>query len=517
MSTDLVPTEERSRETFPSTVFSDQKQDAILGHLLTHKSFFTQGCSKIAPAWFKNSYNGLIWEATIDLYQTFKRMPTTAEVRDCSKFLALELKERSRIIAQLNLALHHSTVFGLDGLRPDLTEWMKARLFKGSVENAAKLYNRAEGAPDGKGKRDLLQSAFDVMKVASKEIAETTFEEDNEESFINYTSDFEKMEVQYENALSFGIDILDKQLTPQAKHGSLIAGDVTVILAPVNIGKTSCMITVAVHNILCGKDVLLITHEGRPDDIKEKIWCCLLNINKKALYEMYRTAEGRRILDQAISVLKEHLTYIPMNKPALEVEAVAGVINKKQEEWVSKHYGKGYDLLVDDYPAKLTTFSHKKGSSSRRDKDEEVYNYFVQLGLESLKNSSNGFHVLSAIQTNREGSKVNKGNRGAERLLTREDVLESWGPMTSATNVITLNRDPLAEMQQRITYYIDKSRSDKTGVAVVCRTNYSHYTTHSNELGGTWYMGTGTMAEKIDSLLTRFKGTAIPVGEILTA
>ena len=82
-----------------------------------------------------------------------------------------------------------------------------------------------------------------------------------------------------------------------------------------------------------------------------------------------------------------------------------------------------------------------------------------------------------------------------------EDVSESWGPMTAATNVITLNRDPVAMARHRLTYYICKSRSSETGWAVVCRTDYAKALTHSNELGARYYQSSSTLADRIDDLL----------------
>jgi replicative DNA helicase len=498
-------------DSFPTTVFTEGKQDAIMGYLLTNAQFFSQAIDRISAGWFVNPTNGKLWDATVTLYRTYKRKPTVEEVRDCKQFMLEDARERNRLQAQIAAALHNTTLYGLDTIRPDLTEWMHARLFKSGVEASSQLYNKAVGQKDGRGKTELLDRAYRIMKDTMRTVETTSFEEDNEERFDDYERQFGEAEVEYENALSFGYRIFDQQLTPLAKSGSLLRGDTTILLAPTNAGKTTCMITVAMHNIKAGKNVLFFTHEGRPEDIKQKMWCSFLDISPALLFKLYKTAEGRSILDKALAFIQRHLTYIPLNKAGLTVEQVAAVIRKKQEALMAQNTGRGYDLLVDDYPAKLTVPGMSNGKLSRREKDDESYNYFVNLGLEYK------FHVLCAIQTNREGSKVNAGIGGADRLLRMEDVMESWGPMTAATNVISINRDPAAEAKGRVTFYICKSRSSEKGVAVVCRSNYSHSITHSNDLGGAWYRGETTMADKIDTLLSQHRDSYIDPITIATA
>jgi len=132
-----------------------------------------------------------------------------------------------------------------------------------------------------------------------------------------------------------------------------------------------------------------------------------------------------------------------------------------------------------------------------------VYDYYVQLALEY------NFHALLAIQANREGSKVNRGIE-SNRLLMMEDVAEAWGPMTSATNVITLNRSVNAKRKNRLTLYVAKSRSSETGQAIVAQSNFSHGLTHSTKMKSTGYFGTSTMEGVIDNYLVQFNGIFIP-------
>lgn len=480
-----------------SLPFSLEKQDAVLGYLLKNEQFFHSARGKIEPEFFTDKTNGRIYRAKLNFYKEFKRIPSQEELRSLSEFVLEDAKTRNAIFAKINLAEHQTTQFGLDAIVPELTGWMQARVYKLYTENGARLYNNKKHV-----------EAFVSAKEMVKKIEEIKFDEDNQARFDNYVKDFQDSEAEYSDALTFGNEHFDRLLTPKAQSGSLLLGDTTVVLAPTNVGKSTCLITVIKNNIFARKPTLWITHEGREADLKEKLWCSVLNISPSKLFELYKTSEGRQLLDMALGTINRYLTYIPMNKAGLTVEDVEIVIRKRCEEWAQKHNGEKIALVVDDYPAKLSTNGYKSGNASRRDKDEYVYNHFVQLALEYK------FHSLLAIQTNREGSKVNKQQKGYEqRLIGMEDVLESWGPMTIATNVISINRDPLAEMQDRVTFHICKSRSSIKGWSVVCRSKFAHAITHDNKLPTTWYRGIDSMSEKLDLFLEKYPGQAIPENE----
>jgi hypothetical protein len=94
--------------------------------------------------------------------------------------------------------------------------------------------------------------------------------------------------------------------------------------------------------------------------------------------------------------------------------------------------------------------------------------------------------------------------------LTHEDVAEAFAIAFSATNVITINRDLRAQANNRVTFYVCKSRSSEVGWAVTCRSDFGKALTHSNELGGVAYRSTDTMADKIEQFLQEYKNKDLP-------
>lgn len=472
--------------------FAERKQEAILGHLLTDQGFFLRSRSLIRPQWFASGHARRIWKIKLDWYEQYERVATVEEIKNCPEITREENKVRAELTACINNAIRETQNYGLDALSHELTTWLRARIFIEGTDKAKQKFNN-----------ERYDEAYVAMDESLKSIKEAYFEKDNEVDFSNFRDHFAKQQEERNDGLTFGLKIVDDLLLPGNLNGGLLKGDTTIMLAPTNVGKTTSMITTIVANLKARKRVLFISHEGRPTDLQNKIWCAFLDATLPEIFEQLSDKEKVKIVERASLFISKYLTYVPFNKAGGAVEDVEAIIRRYQERCIAVN-GVGYDMLVDDYPAKLTTLRAQHGGFSKRDIDLVVYNYFVQLALEY------DFHSLLAIQTNREGAKVNKGNADIRRLLMMEDVSESYGPMQLATNVISINRDPKAKAMNRLTYYIDKSRSNDTGWAIVCRTNYAHAITHSNKLGATYYRGASTMAQKIDDLLRDYTNKEIP-------
>jgi hypothetical protein len=477
----------------PPLPFSVAKQDALLGHLLFDEKFFLQGRDLITPELLVDPWAAKTWSHALSFNSRWNRPPSEAELRESSDVMSEEQGARNKVYAKIAQAKDAMRRYGLDVLRTELDSWIHGAIYRRGVEESAKLFH--------KGK---FKDAFQRMRDASRSIDNISFTETAEVDFSSGLAFLEHQRLESAKALTFGVTAMDRLLLPSNKTGSLLPGDQTILLAPTNIGKSSAMITIARHNILRGKSVLYFTHEGRSSDLQEKIWKSVLNVNTQQLYDMQTTEDGRRRLANAQAYLSRFLTYIPIHRPSLTVEELDGIIRRCFDKRMAK-YGTGYDLVVDDYPAKLTTIQASQGNMQRRQKDEHVYDYMNRQASEM------GYHNLVAIQGNREASRINRREKGhEERLLTPEDVAESFGAMMVGTNVISINRDPSAVANHRLTYFIGKSRSSETGWAVVCRTNYSHCMTHSDDMGATWYRGTSPLSEQVDNLLTQYKGQALP-------
>jgi replicative DNA helicase len=475
--------------------FSEQKQDAVLGHLLLDATLFKQARHRIQPGWFVDPAAGKVWLAKLKFYEEYKLIPTVQELREQGDFVTEEPATREKMRRKVAVAVLAAGNFQKPPLARELEGWLRAVMFRECTTKAAKLFNQKN-----------FEECYSYLDKRIDDIKAARFVEDKEFKFDDITSEAEREFEDRQNAVSFGLSTMDRLLLPDEnpKIGSLLPGDTTILLAPTNVGKTTTMLTIAKHNLLRSKSILLLTHEGRANDISMKLLCSLLDCTRDKFFELIKTKEGSARVEIALNYLKRFLVYVPYTKAGMAVEDVEPIIRQKQEERGTK-YGKGFDLLIDDYPAKLTTNQAAGGHMARRHIDEVVYNYFIAMAGEYK------FHSLLAIQTNRHGSKVNRGQMEDGRLLSMEDVMESWGPMTGATNVISINRDDEAMAKKLVTFYVCKSRSSDTGYAVVCKSNYAHSITHSDKLGAVWYRGEQSRIDQIDDeYLNQYLNGALP-------
>lgn len=483
--------------------FSEAPQLGVLGHLLTDKTFFLFAHNKIEAKWFINTLNSKIFEALSGYYEKFQEYPTIETLLEYPTISCEDQNIKNRIGLQTKLALNATKNYSKKWIESRLVEWLQVHSFSSSLERAAQLYNR--GA---------FTDAFNIAREGMRKVDSIVLDPNAEYDASNWQADFTESTTELENALTFGNDVIDKKLNPMAKKGSLLLSDTTILLAPTNIGKTTCLLTIFCHNMLNGKDILFLTHEGRPSDIRDKIWMNLLGFTREELYTFVAASGSDPMVMETIKAftqfVAERLCWVPVHKAGLSVEEVDAVIRTKIEEKVHKT-GKGFDMIVDDYPMLLTTRRNTNGKLEMRHEANIVYGYFVQLALEFK------MHSLLCAQTNREGAKVNRGQNKESRLLTPEDMGEAFGPAQQATNIITINRDPVSMGKKLITYFIAKSRSSETGYAVVCKENFGKAMTHSNELGAVWYRGVSrlTDSDRIQDFLTQFKNDAIPESALI--
>lgn len=476
-----------------------ERQSAVLGHLLVNNQFFKQAVDRIEHSWFNDAIAGKVWQAKQNFWRKYKRIPSEVELEASEDFRLETQSGRNQMHARLVEARGMTVHYGLDALLDELTPWLHSRHFHEGITQAQVLFNAGD-----------YPAAYARMEDKLKLIRSTSFEERAAFDFENYSQFFEQGTQELHGALSFGIDVMDRLLLPAAwengqQGGGLMRGDQTVLLAPTNVGKTTTMTTIGAHNVWHCKDTLFIAHEGTERDLVMKMWCSMLNVNAAQVLEMYKTEDGRRVMDHALKFMTRYYRFVHMPRPGLTVEEVGSAIRRLNDERIAQ-FGKGFDLVINDYPSKLVSEGLRHGQFQKRNMDDFVYNYFVQLALDL------NFHSLVAIQANRTGAKINRGHKGMEeRLLVPEDVNEAYGPMQTATNVITINRPPWYETNGYVCFYVGKSRSNEKGWAVMCKSNYKNCITHSNGLGAIHYRGDVPLTDQVDTLFQKHSQNGKPL------
>ena len=315
---------------------------------------------------------------------------------------------------------------------------------------------------------------------------------------------------------------------PGAK-GGLLPGDMTIVLASTDVGKSTMLMTVAAHNLLSGKSILYQTFEGVPTDLRVRLLCSIVSIqdyksvkpgelftgqegvDKIGLFKMAQTEAGQKRLDNLVKLIDANLVYSPLNRPGMTIEDVVPIIEREQDKRLTET-GKYFNLIVSDYPAKLQTRAGQTGNQQNYLSLSRIYDTYVQLAIQYR------CHSLCAIQTTKEGFKINHAQKGfEERLLSPSDFAGSFDVSTLATNVISINRTAEDGAKNRAIYYVSKSKNSSTGTAVVCRTRYGQRVTHADSLGGVAYRSSSKMTGKIDAILTNpgMNGRLVEMSEII--
>lgn len=484
-----------------SLPFSPTKQQALMGHAIIKKDLYLDLLDRIDPSWFSNIASGElfgIYKGWSERYDKNKsKLPTKSEIQDC--FISKDARTKERLIKEMASWEIQAGAYDLEAILTELTEWLKCKIYMDSVENSTELFEKQN-----------YKEAFTELNEAIKKYESVNFFPEDGVSFKDWKKNFKEVSLEREDALTIGLDTFDKIIDPLCTSGSLLKGDTTVILAPSNVGKTTFLITTAIANVVRGKKVLFISHEGRQGDLANKMYSCFFQKTLAELDLIEKLGKPDTKMDAGAAYLDQHMTYIAWNDPAkMTVEEVGALIETKQRQEIAKT-GRGFDMVVNDYPAKLRSVRTNKVSMEFRIEQSYVYNYFVNLALKHK------FHSLLAQQTNREASKINSyaGKHGtAKRLIGKEDSSETYGPVQTATNLISLNRNE--DYGDKIILHHAKSRSSEFGFSVIAKSDFSKSITHSNTLGCVWYKGS-SIGKVSDDIIKQYldnpdkKNKAIP-------
>ncbi len=493
--------EESTAEIPERLPFSVARQDAVLGHLFSNDAFFLQCVDKIDPGWFNNVTNQKLWQGKRSFFKEHKRIPTKEEVLE-TRLKAESQNMRGMCTVKVAEFPMAQANHALDIIQTELTEWLHSRIYMAGTYAAQGYYNKGQ-----------FKQAYSEIEKAVRQIRETSFNNEVVYDFSNPASIIEKRMSNVAGAMTFGHPLIDKLLLPEGNgNGSLLPGCSTTLVAPINVGKTAVMMGIAIANVKRQKRVLYVAHEGNVDELRLKFLQIILNRSNGWLIEHVKnpSLEDQNRIDQAVKYLNEYLHFLPLIRAGQSVEDVVSAIRQKTEHLKCVR-GENYHMVIDDYPAKLTTEEARGGKMEKRNKDQVIYSTLNTLAEE------NGWHNLNAIQTNRTGSKINKGFKGFdERLLGMEDVNESWGPMADTATVFTLNRPPGADQFNFTIINNVKSRTSQSNWAVVCRSKFENYISHSRSLQACWYKGDAvSTAENYNIWLDKYCGLPDGNGDYL--
>lgn len=431
-------------------------QEAIIGHCVANSDFFKQCSTKLKAEWFTaNVRLSTLFNQLIAANRKYNEpINNVEEFKNLQYFRELDPKERDLFYSLIDRCLYSSTLHSLEKTRKDLTGFLRMSLYKTAMQKGSKMYNGGKNVED----------AYEYTRKAMVDMQEASFENGNiVNKFGNILDWMDKRAETKDSAISTGNALLD-----QALGGGLFPQDNSAILAPSNVGKSTALITVARHAVQQQKKVLFLTHEDVPDKIKEKVLLSMLGISRNTLFTQWRHSEEKQQIIKMVGTwLDRYLYFIPFNKAgAMFVEDVIGAARELHNDLLNKS-GHGFDLIIDDYPKKLKMKSRMGSKESLfRAELAEVYDHFVQLAIEL------NTHCMYAIQTNREGLKMNNRKDGSDTMLGMEQTDEAFGIAQNTANIIAIMRSPEDKHKNIMRINVAKNRNGLTDIAVVTRTAF---------------------------------------------
>lgn len=467
--------------------FEKERQLGLLGYILANPQIYERLRGIIKPEWFMDTYARKLVKALITHCEYYTVFPKTDQDLFTSlQFMKEAPEERMKLQSTYQVAKAAAVRFSLESLSKDMEDWMKYVYLKDLMGRAAKHFAAKNLGKAAEEISNRIKGFFDLR-----------FDSSGEELLYTPEEIFTMGNEAKVNACTLGDVVLDKAIDEHCEEGCLLPKQTTVIMAPANIGKTTVMINIALANVRKGKRVLFVALEGSSLDLREKIWSSYLGESKGALYAKMKDVnknvdvDTRNLWSAYGKHIEKNFAFLPFVEADMTVQRLIPILKAKQQESLAK-FGKGFDLVVCDYPAILQSEWYKEGGdASVRARVDSVYRVFTQMGAEL------NCHMLLAVQTNREAARNNrfqgKMKNTVNRLIIPEDCAESYDPVRNADNLLTLNRDETAQQMKYMTVYVGKNRSGEVNKAILMQTDFACARTHGGEgqykLKSCWYYG----------------------------
>lgn len=431
-----------------SNALTAGQQAALVGHIKEDDSFFLQCKSYIRPEWLTGDILvAHIYQEILRFHENYKMLPESDEELLAEPFFVSQKQQDLQKYQSTMLIINqHKSNHRLEILRPKIAEFIRTMKFK----EVAKLMNVSINRNNYSG---AVEKAAEAVKVYN----DVDFDSKKSIDFSDAITIFNKKQEEF---MSTGSKELDKLL-----GGGLVRRENMAILAPTFTGKSRFLLTLTRHLLIQGKKVVLLTHEDNPEKIKKRLLSSILGIGVHELGTYIRSGgsaipaypDGRYSTDnknqldylnehdslalynltldnmtRAQKLLSDNLTFIHWVKAGkMDVEDVIDEVRRIYEDQKAKT-GSGFDVLINDYPAKLTT---RKKMDQSRFLLSMIYEQFNLLANEL------NFFVAYAVQVNRGAAKQMKSGE-AETTAGLEDVGEAYGISQNAVSAISLNRSP---------------------------------------------------------------------------
>jgi len=217
-------------------------------------------------------------------------------------------------------------------------------------------------------------------------------------------------------------------------NGGLGIGELGVIMAPSNRGKSVAMVNIAygAAGLLSGKNVVLFTHEMHPKIYAKRFGARMTfkfpnRFENLGEYETEFLERARRLMPGSVRI----------------IGGAKKMTTMQIEDDLKRLIDEGFkpDLLIDDYADLIIA---PRTFKDRRFEYTATYEWLRALGEEY------GFPCWTASQVGR--------NAYAKEIITEADIAEDIGKVNTADVVLAFCQTKEEQSKQRARFYLAKAR-----------------------------------------------------------
>lgn len=443
---------------------------AIVGYCMTDLQFL-RNCSKnLTKSHIDHPIIADVYDYITTHFKSHETAPTIAEVEShlFSKYPDKNTYDKYRMVVHEGVQKKEN--FNKRVLTEKISGWLKVVTLKKGISQSAHWFN----------KNNYEQSEREISSLIVK-LRDASFEDDNRANLLNIEDRLAKLALQKGEACTLGNADLDDAVLEGSKitgpefvandlktqtTGSLLPGEISMILGPSNAGKTTFLTTVTVSNVAMGKKVAYVSHEEGEDKMAIKFFQSFTEMTGEDMSfpnsERFQTA--KKAWNTMSSTGLFLYDWIKPGKMFCE-DVISMIENANEKEKINT--GRGFDLVIVDYPAKTKSREFK----GKDDWSEKEYIY-EQYRLLARKH---GFHCIAPVQTNREGFRSNKDGSA---MIDMDNAASGFGIMTLADIVISINRSYHDVAMFVVKLFIAKSRQGPNKKTFISETRYDLGRTH---------------------------------------
>jgi len=417
--------------------------------MLKDESFALKCLLHINAEYFENKY--LAWAFNKIRFHNDKygTPPTVRYLWDQLKMISADEQESYK--ASLNKIASSDLQRDESYLRDDLTRFIQTNEFKKMHRTEGELFNSGQFA------EAYAYVSDQITKIQQISFADKSFIQAKDIDII-----LKKVQDSYYEYVPLGIPQIDKAL-----NGGFPKKSVTTIMGAWNVGKSIFGINAAYFAAKSGKNVLYVFHEGRKEQIVVRFLSRISGLPYNGIMagDYLESQESNQKMEDAKEFLLKHIRIREMREVGVSVEDVYAYCKATMREWP-------FDALYDDYGQKLIT--GKKNFRELRHVHGHIWNTF------DLMSAELDIAIVTFAQFNRETVKF---NRTGSKITRSEGVSECAQIAHVSETILTINKSPKDEEEQKLIVCLDKCRDSRAGLLVGCKTNFRNMRAYDPSLG----------------------------------